>query len=157
MNKGFVLFLLLIFIFIGVYGAYYFLKLEKAEESINESIMDINEGKYEEGLDKLKLVFSNYNFYIVKAPTMYLIGDTYEKLEKYDNAIESHRALISNSNLASSGNWYVQSVISISKLYRNGLVEASTQKIDSLEEYLRILIENIKIEMSLQEKTGIEA
>ena len=156
MNKGFILFLILIFIFIGIYGAYFFLKLQNAEETINESIMNIKEGNYDEALNKLKIVLTNYNYKIVIAPTMFLIADTYERMGKYNNAIETHRMLISNNRLVGVGNWHIKSVISISKLYRNGLVETSKQQIESLEEYLRLIIEKIKVEMTLQEKTGIE-
>ena len=146
MNKALILFLVLIFIFVGIYGTYYFLKLQKAEESINESILNIKEGDYENALNELKGVISNYDFKIVKAPAIYLLADTYEKSGKYISAIETHQMLISDKRLSEAGNWYIRSVISLSKLYRKGVIETSKQKTETLKNYLNLMIERVKEE-----------
>lgn len=144
MKKGFLLFFTLLLIFSGVYGAYYFQKLKKAETSINNSIIYIHEGKYDEALDKLKDIIAQYEFGIVRAPALYLLADTYEKTGQYDSAIATHRALITNEKFARSGNWYIQSLISISKLYRKGIIKISNQQIEIIENYLELIRERIK-------------
>jgi len=146
MNKALILFLIFIFIFVGIYGTYYFLKLQKAEDSINESILNIKEGDYDDALNELKGVISNYDFKIVKAPAIYLLADTYEKSGKYISAIEAHQMLISDKRLSEAGNWYIRSIISLSKLYRKGVIETSKQKTETLKNYLNLMIERVKEE-----------
>ena len=52
MKKGFFLIFTLIFIFLSIYGVYYYQQLQKAENEINESIIHIREKDYDEAQKK---------------------------------------------------------------------------------------------------------
>jgi len=144
MKKGFFLIVTLIFIFLSIYGVYYYQKLQKAENAINESIINLREKNYEGALDILKKVLLNYDFAIVKAPALYLIADTYEHLNEYERAVEYHKTLIADEKLYRAGLWYVQSLISISRLYRKGIIETSRQQNLTLTRYAELVRVRLK-------------
>jgi tetratricopeptide (TPR) repeat protein len=144
MKKGFFLIVTLIFIFLSIYGVYYYQQLQKAENAINESIINLRENNYEDALDILKKVLINYEFAIVKAPVLYLIADTYEQLNEYKRAVEYHKTLIANEKLYRAGHWYVQSLISISRLYRKGIIKTSNQQNLTLIRYSELVRVRLK-------------
>jgi tetratricopeptide (TPR) repeat protein len=151
LGKGFLILLILIFIFAGIYGTSHFLKLQKAEDAINDAVIEISEGNYRKAISGLKDVISIYDIKIVKAPAIYLLGETYEKTGEYNKAIEAHQNLISDRELTEAGNWYIQSVISLSRLYRQGVSNVSPQKTEIVENSLISMIEKVKEETQTQE------
>jgi len=152
LGKGLLLILILIFIFVGIYGISYFLKLQQAEQQVNEAIVHISENDYKKAIDQLKDVISAYKYPVVKAPAMFLLGEAFERNGDYENAIETHQNLIADSSLVQTGNWYVQSVISLSRLYRQGVSTITSQKTELLEEYLSSTIVSIREKKKVQER-----
>jgi tetratricopeptide (TPR) repeat protein len=152
LKKGLLLILILIFIFVGIYGISYFLKLQRAEQKVNEAIVHIAENDYRKAIDQLKNVISTYEYPVVKAPAMFLLGEAFERNGDFENAIETHQNLIADSSLVQTGNWYVQSVISLSRLYRQGVSTITSQKTELLEKYLSSTIETIKEKRRIQER-----
>jgi outer membrane protein assembly factor BamD (BamD/ComL family) len=148
MKKGFLLFFTLIFIFLSIYGVYYYQQIQKAENAINESIIHIREKDYDEAQVILKKVLLQYDYAIVKAPALYLLADTSEKLGNYERAVEYHKDLIADEKLYRGGLWYVQSVISISRLYRKGIIEASKQQNLTLIRYSELVRVRLKNQIS---------
>lgn len=144
MKKGFFIIVILIFIFASIYGVYYYQQLQKAENALNESIINLRENNYEDALVILKNVLLHYDFAIVKAPALYLLADTYEHLGEYGRAIEYHKTLIANKKLYRAGYWYVQSLVSISRLYRKGIIKASRQQNITLIRYSRLVRARLK-------------
>jgi outer membrane protein assembly factor BamD (BamD/ComL family) len=156
MGKGLIILIVVLFIFCGLYGAYYYAKIQDAETLINESIMRIREAKFQEAVDGLKEILGQYNFRTVQAPVLFLLADTYEKMEKYENALETHKMLLSNTRLSRIGNWHIRSLISVSKLYRNGHIDRSKRRTESLEDYLELMIDIVREEKIRLKQTGIE-
>ncbi len=144
MKKVLFLFFAIILIAGGLYGTNYFLRLQKAESLINEAIINIKEGNYDKSINLLKDTISRYDYRIVIAPALYILADTYEKKEMYTSAIAMYKILISESRLSSIQNWYVQSIISMSKLHRKGLVKTSAYQTDVLEDYINTISKEIR-------------
>jgi tetratricopeptide (TPR) repeat protein len=156
MGKGLIILIVVLFIFCGLYGAYYYSRIQDAEAQINEAIMQIREAKYQKAVDSLKEILGHYNFRTVQAPALFLLADTYEQMKKYENALETHKMLLSNTRLSRIGNWHIRSLISVSKLYRNGLIDRSKRRTESLEDYLELMIDIVREEKIRLKKTGIE-
>lgn len=144
MKKAVLVVVALILIFTGLYGAYYFLNLKKAEALINAAIINISEAKYDRAIKDLKTAAATYNYAVVKAPALYLLAQTYQKKGTYTAAAEVHKSLISNQRLHRNNNWYIRSIISLSRLYRRGMVKASEQQTQALEKYITMIKEKIE-------------
>jgi len=156
MGKALIILIVVLFIFCGLYGVYFYSKIQDAESQINEAILRMREAKYQEAVDSYKEILGKYNFRTVQAPVLFLMAETYEKMKKYENALEVHKMLISNKRLSRIGNWHIRSLISVSKLYRNGLIDRSRRKTESLEDYLELMVGIVREEKIRLKKTGLE-
>jgi tetratricopeptide (TPR) repeat protein len=139
MKKALLIILAVVLVGGGLYGSFYFYHLQKAETYINKAILSINEGDYVKAARGLKEAAAKYDYKIVKAPALYLLAITYEKSEKYTTAEDAYKILISNNLLKDVNNWYEQSIISLSKLHRKGLVTTSISQKENLYEYINII------------------
>ncbi|UCB44993.1 MAG: tetratricopeptide repeat protein [Spirochaetota bacterium] len=153
MKKALLIILAVVLVGGGLYGSYYFYQLQKAETQINEAILSIHEGDYIAAAQGLKDVVAMYDYRIVKAPALYLLAVVYERLEKYSSAEDAYKILISDNQLQDVHNWYTQSLISLSKLYRKGFVKSSlSQKVTLIN-----LINAINGEIKIIEETKKES
>jgi len=158
MKKGFYIFLAFILMVCGIYGTYYFITLKNAEVLINRSIADIDEGNYDEAISSLKNVLSKYKYSVIRAPSLFLLGNSWEHKKNYDAAIKAYNALVSDKKLDPDSNWYIRAIISISKIYRNNLVKSSVQQKENLQSYIslieKIMREKKEKEADLKENIG---
>ena len=153
MKKGLLILLILIFIFVGIYGTSYFLKLQRAEQELNDALLLISEGKYKNAIEQLKDIIASYEYPIVKAPATYILGDAYEMDGEFKKAIETHQSLIADPRLSEKGKWHIQSVLSLSRMYRQGVSSTTPQRTELLKNYLESLIDTIK-EKKMREGNG---
>ncbi len=153
MKKGFLILLILIFIFVGIYGTSYFLKLKRAEQKLNDALLLISEGNHKSAIEKLKEIIASSEYPIVKAAATYILGDAYERNQEYTKSIETHQSLISDPRLTEKGKWHVQSVLSLSRMYRQGVSSVTPQKTELLHNYLESLIDTVK-EEKVREQSG---
>jgi len=69
MRRGFLAFFTFILIGVGVYGAYYFHRLQRAETLVDQAIVEIQDGKYEEARKTLANTIAEYDYRVVAAPS----------------------------------------------------------------------------------------
>jgi tetratricopeptide (TPR) repeat protein len=151
LKKGLLLIVTLIFIFVGIYGTRHYLRQQQAERDTNDAILHIDEGDYGRSIDQLKDVIATYDYPVVQAPAMYLLGNAFERKKEYVNAIETYQDLIADTTLTAEGNWYAQAVVALSGLYRQGVTTRTPQKTALLQDYLQAMIQRV------QEKKETEA
>jgi tetratricopeptide (TPR) repeat protein len=131
-KKGLFIIVAIIMVAGGIYGAYHFSGLHSAETQINKAILHITGGKYPEAIAILKEVLSKNDYKVVRAPALYLLADTYERSGKYRSAGESYRLILSDASLKEIDNWWLSSIIALSKLYRKGMLQASVSQKQAL-------------------------
>jgi len=141
MKKAILVFLALLLIGGGLYGTNYFLKLNTAETMINQSIHDLEEGKYDNAESKLKQIISQFNSELILAPAYYLLGQVYTEQGLYSQALNMYNEIITNRIFVNQKLWKYQALISISRLYRRKMIETSEQMISDFKEYIVELLE----------------
>lgn len=147
MKKAILIIVSLILIFSGIYGTYYFSRIQSAEDSINSAILELKSGNYDKATVILKNVIANYDYCIVRFPSLYLTGRTFEEKKNYKSALAAYKEiLLSEKEGILSGNWKYLALISVSRLYRNNLVQASETQKTILEKYI------IKVKKGIEEK-----
>jgi tetratricopeptide (TPR) repeat protein len=136
MRRGFLVLFTFILIGVGVYGAYYFYRLQRAEALVDQAIVEIQDGKYEEARKTLTNTVAQYDYGVVAAPSLYLMAETYIKEEKYQNAIQTYKTLLSDRRIDLIDRWSVQSIVALSRLHRRGHHPLSDMQIGVLQETL---------------------
>jgi tetratricopeptide (TPR) repeat protein len=154
MKKALLIILAIVLVGGGLYGAFYLYNLQKAETQINSAVLSFNEKDYSKAALELKEVISNYDYKVVKAPALYLLGVTYEKSEHFSSAEEAYKLLIADHDLRDINNWYEQSIISLSRLYRKGLGETTLYDKDTLHKFIISISQEIKTKKEAEKESG---
>jgi len=154
MKKVFFIFLAFILIVSGIYGTYYFTTLKNAEVLINKATINIDECNFDKAISILKSVVSKYKYPVVRTTSLYYLGNAYEKKKNYNAALKSYNKVVSDKKLNSNNNWYIRSVISISRIYRKNLIKSSTQQDEILKRYIKLI--EAKIKEKEEKEIGLE-
>lgn len=125
MKKALIIIIAIIMVAGGIYGVFHFYELHRAETEINRAILNINEGRQLDAVAVIKEVLAESRYRVVNAPALYLLADTYEHMGKYSSAEQTYGIILSDTSLKEFDNWWSSSVVSLSKLYRKGMVQAS--------------------------------
>jgi tetratricopeptide (TPR) repeat protein len=144
MGRGFLVFFTFVLIGVGVYGAYYFSRLQKAEALADQAVVEIQDGKYEEARKTLTNTIAQYDYGVVAAPALYLMAESYIKEEKYQNAVQAFKALLSDRRIDLIDRWSVQSIVALSRLHRRGHNPLSENQIGILEESLERIADRLE-------------
>jgi len=149
-KKALFIFLAAVMVFGGVYGVYHLSRLHRAETEMNGAILNINEGELSEAIDTIKEVLSEYRYRVVRAPALYLLADSYGRTWMYGSSEKTYNIILSDPSLKEIDNWWIGSIVSLSKLYRKGHLKASF----SQKETLVRSIDGVIDEMQDADRTG---
>ncbi len=152
MKKFFLVFFSIVLIVGGIYGAYFIFTLRHADEKLNAAALDIKGGRYDQALETLKSVISEYRIASVRAPALYLLADAYERSGKYIQARDIHKMLLSSRRISNRNNWRMMSLIAVSTMYRNGLIPLGDTRKRVLDNYISVIKEKIEDRTN---KTGL--
>jgi tetratricopeptide (TPR) repeat protein len=144
MRRGFLVLFTFILIGVGVYGAYYFSRLQKAESLVDQAIVDIQDGKYENARKTLASAIAQYDYGVVAAPSLSLMAECYIKEEKYQSAVQTFKTLLSDRRVGLTDRWSVQAVVALSRLYRHGYYPLSAKQTGILEDTLERIAERLE-------------
>jgi len=156
MKKAILIIISIALIFSGVYGTYYFSRIQNAEDLINSAILELKSGNYNKAINILKNVISNYNYSIVRLPSLYILGKCFEKEKNYKSALAAYKELLlEKKESVINGNWKYLALISVSRIYRNNLVPVSESQKTVLEKYIKVVKNGIKEKLKQERKTEI--
>jgi tetratricopeptide (TPR) repeat protein len=148
MKKFLLILFAIIIIFIGIFGADYFSKIRRAGTDLDRAVVLITAEQYDASIEHLKNITSQYRYRVVRAPALWLLAETYEKIGNYGSSLETHRMLLTDERISAHNNWHIRSVIEVSKLFRNKLVSVTEDRSDATQKY----IDTIRIKIALKEQ-----
>jgi outer membrane protein assembly factor BamD (BamD/ComL family) len=156
MKRGLLVLFTLALIGCGVYGAYFFSQLEKAESLVNKAIIAIHDGNLEDARATLADAASRYNYRVVLGPSLYLLADTYMKEGKYEAALQTFKTLLSDEGREITDPWTVRTVLATSRLYRRGTHRISKRQADILIQSVETIVSKLA-GGTVQDEWGLDA
>jgi tetratricopeptide (TPR) repeat protein len=145
MKKTLLVILALILIVGGIYGLSAYSKIKQAKNHLNDAVLSLNESKHDEAIEKLKSIVAVYPQSMIKAPALYLLGTSYEKKGNYAAAGEVYRMLVTHKDIPVNNDWFILSIIAISKLYRNELLPLSKGSETTVFKYIHTVENAIRM------------
>jgi tetratricopeptide (TPR) repeat protein len=150
MQRGVLVLFTLILIGAGVFGASYFYRLQRAEALVDQAVIELQDGRYADARKTLSGAVAQYDYGIVAGPSLYLIADSYVKEQKYQKATEALKTLLADRRIGLTDGWSVQSVVTLSKLYRWGHHPLSESQKDVLEYTLEKIARGLEQERTAE-------
>ena len=156
MKRGLLVLFTLALIGCGVYGAYFFSQLEKAESLVNKAIISIYDGNLEDARATLAEAAARYNYRVVLGPSLYLLADTFMKEGKYEAALQTFKTLLSDEGREITDPWSVQTVLATSRLYRRGIHRISNRQAEILIQSVETIVSKLA-GGTVQDEWGLDA
>ena len=156
MKRGLLVLFTLALIGCGVYGAYFFSQLEKAESLVNKAIISIYDGNLEDARATLAEAAARYNYRVVLGPSLYLLADTFMKEGKYEAALQTFKTLLSDEGREITDPWSVQTVLATSRLYRRWIHRISDRQAEILIQSVGTIVSKLA-GGTVQDEWGLDA